>query len=48
MAQGAMSTSVSGGGGIRRGTRWPARAVALEKGEHFLSFSPRLNFLFSS
>ena len=48
MAQGAMSTSVSSGGGIRRGTCWPARAVALGKGEHFLSFSPRLDFLFSS
>ena len=64
------------GGGIRRGTFWPARAVtslrsgkpgdicpksgvyrasansgyevALEKGEPFLSFSPRLDFLFSS
>ena len=48
MAQGAMSTSVSAGGGIRRGTCWPSRAVALEKGEHFLSLSPRLDFLFCS
>ncbi len=36
------------GGEIRRATCWPARAVALEKGEHFLSFSPRLDFLFCS
>ena len=36
------------GGEIRRATCWPARAVALEKGKHFLSFSPRLDFLFCS